>query len=640
MADNSPPDRTSNPWWDGIERLKNPRLSEYEAVGTRQLLKNLAIVVTVTLCLGFVSHWHVNKLVVESGEQFNAIIARTVLNALSPRVLEYLRSAPAELSDVNTPAYRMLDREVRRIIRGTRVMQLKIYSLEGSTLYSTDSSQVGENRDANPQFHSAMTEHKTSSLVFRKAFNRSERVTEEMNLLESCFLMDGEIANGTAVGVFELYTDVTSLVRKLEQSHYWAMLLVVVLLSISLGLHLQVTRTARKTISKHRKFIKAQTLALGEFHSLSNSLLDSIQAQILIVDQNGRIQRTNDFTKNRNGGDPSGSHISTLIRPCRGERPGADTLGSEMRKAFLTGLPQRGVQAEEAAAGNRLLSIDVHPIGDRHTTPGLAILYARDVTDEKAAQQQSCRQERLVAAGALAAGYAHDLRNPLASLASEIDLLAQEQRSDETLRAPLASMRRHLQRVLGIIGEMHAAFRSDHPSGQCASAAQSIRLAAAQAGCTAAVSGVSLIQDDIDPGLEMWINPNHLVMVLHNLLENAIQASSRDGRVVVGAGPAPGGKVEIRIEDRGRGMSPEEVEKALSALYTTKPHGLGLGLTVSQEIIRVAGGTLLIRSTPGKGTKVTLVLRAADAGCGGETLIPPLTADTPHGPERATGNNR
>ena len=66
------------------------------------------------------------------------------------------------------------------------------------------------------------------------------------------------------------------------------------------------------------------------------------------------------------------------------------------------------------------------------------------------------------------------------------------------------------------------------------------------------------------------------------------------------------GDLQIQVDDDGPGMTPEDIDKSLGVLYTTKPEGLGLGLTVSQELIRSAGGRLLMHSELGKGTRVVI----------------------------------
>jgi two-component system sensor histidine kinase HydH len=97
---------------------------------------------------------------------------------------------------------------------------------------------------------------------------------------------------------------------------------------------------------------------------------------------------------------------------------------------------------------------------------------------------------------------------------------------------------------------------------------------------------------------------------MHILVANAIEATALGGRVT-GQVATAGGKVEIRIADTGRGIAPEHLGKLFSLFFTTKPRGLGIGLTLAHRAIERFGGTIRADSTPGAGTVFIIELPAA-----------------------------
>jgi signal transduction histidine kinase len=110
-------------------------------------------------------------------------------------------------------------------------------------------------------------------------------------------------------------------------------------------------------------------------------------------------------------------------------------------------------------------------------------------------------------------------------------------------------------------------------------------------------------------------DPVGLRQVLLNLLENAIDASSPTGTIVVRGSLVPrqngrGPQVELSVRDPGYGMSPEEIRLAFQPFYTTKAsdRGTGLGLVIVDYIVRAHGGRLDLESAPGEGTTIRVFL--------------------------------
>lgn len=120
-----------------------------------------------------------------------------------------------------------------------------------------------------------------------------------------------------------------------------------------------------------------------------------------------------------------------------------------------------------------------------------------------------------------------------------------------------------------------------------------------------------VFRQKIIPGdLEIFADEKLIVQALINILKNAIEAlrGHQDATIQIIAGIAPTGKVEITISDNGPGIPPEILDDIFTPFFTTKTSGTGIGLTLSRQILRLHGGTLNVRTAPGKGTSLIMTL--------------------------------
>ena len=109
---------------------------------------------------------------------------------------------------------------------------------------------------------------------------------------------------------------------------------------------------------------------------------------------------------------------------------------------------------------------------------------------------------------------------------------------------------------------------------------------------------------------EIHADPDMLRRALVNLVGNAIDAMPNGGTLSVSAGPRPGGRYSVVVEDTGIGIPAEERERIFEPYFTTKASGLGLGLVLTKKIVDAHGGEILVDSTPGKGTRIEVALPA------------------------------
>ena len=113
------------------------------------------------------------------------------------------------------------------------------------------------------------------------------------------------------------------------------------------------------------------------------------------------------------------------------------------------------------------------------------------------------------------------------------------------------------------------------------------------------------------PAERGWFDPAQMQQVLINLLKNAHESGGEPAEVAVSVHPTPHGETALRVVDRGRGMEPAEMRRALLPFYSSKPAGTGVGLALCKEIIEAHGGRLRLQNRPGGGLMVTCWLTAS-----------------------------
>lgn len=229
-------------------------------------------------------------------------------------------------------------------------------------------------------------------------------------------------------------------------------------------------------------------------------------------------------------------------------------------------------------------------------------------------QAQIRHQEKMAALGVLAAGIAHDIGNPLASMSSELEMLELET-DIERVRESVGVLRRQVSRITGAVREMQDFSRRRGEEVTEVSIPAAVEDALRMVRHDPRARKVRMTAQ-VSPSLPLIkLIEDHLVLVLVNLLINALDAMPDGGDLKVSAA-REGAGVAIEVIDTGVGMSAEVKSRALEPLFTTKAKGkgTGLGLSVSADVMREIGGTLDIVSSPGWGTTVRLFIPEMGAG--------------------------
>jgi len=234
------------------------------------------------------------------------------------------------------------------------------------------------------------------------------------------------------------------------------------------------------------------------------------------------------------------------------------------------------------------------------------------------------QSERLSSLGQLAAGVAHEIRNPLNAISMASQRLQREYMPCEQDKGAefgrLTGVIRDEIRRLNIIIEDFLTFsRSRRLELREFSLTEVIQKLARLMGEEARVRGIALTVRPEQDALMVPMDVDKLQQALINIVKNAMESIEGTGSIDIVMEKRPGERAVVRISDTGSGLAPGEIEKIFDPDYTTKEKGLGLGLPIAFEIVRGHGGTIRVQSSPGRGTtfEVELPTKTPSAGTAG-----------------------
>jgi two-component system sensor histidine kinase PilS (NtrC family) len=362
--------------------------------------------------------------------------------------------------------------------------------------------------------------------------------------------------------------------------------------------------------------LETASASLEDLRALNQHIITSIQSGVLSYALDGRVLFMNAAAE-RILGVSAERVVLGPIGALLGE------LGPPQARARAAGerdAPLRWEQRYVRADGDeRVLGMSRSPLMDSAGVHRGDILVFQDLTPLRQMEDQIRRTEKFAAIGKMAAGIAHEIRNPLASISGSIEMLQRAENLNQTDRRLMDIVMREIDRLNGLVTDF---LRFARPRvGQL----ESVRLepllheVVEVFGYLGRESMSKRVDVDllVGQGLQVQADPQQLKQVFWNLLNNAADALSEGGLVqlearVVGASGAPDDGVEIRVVDHGPGIAPENIARIFDPFYTTKPRGTGLGLALVHRIIEEHGGHVRVESQLGLGATFIVWLPTPD----------------------------
>jgi two-component system, NtrC family, nitrogen regulation sensor histidine kinase GlnL len=354
------------------------------------------------------------------------------------------------------------------------------------------------------------------------------------------------------------------------------------------------------------------------------TVLDALLDGVIVVDAQGRVERVNaeacrilETSDDAASGQPIERLVGkghTIARAARG------VLGSGRS------LVESECRVERRFADDLVVEVAASPLVEDDRSTGGAVVALRDRTIHHALSELVNERERLSAFGHIAAGIAHEVKNPLGGIRGAAEILAARAAPGKT-RDAAELIVREVDRIAALVDDLMIFTREGALSLAPVNIHRVLDDVLELLSMDPIAAGVEL-ERRFDPSIpELQADSGRLVQVFLNLARNALQAMEGQGTLSIETrmtlahrlGAESGESLPtllVTVADNGPGIAPDVIDKVTTPLFTTRRGGTGLGLSVARHWVSHHGGTLRIDSEPGRGTRVRVALplrRAAEA---------------------------
>jgi PAS domain S-box-containing protein len=605
---------------------------------------------------------------IDLAEAQNVTLSRSIANAIWPRFSSYIMSTPIlERGALEAqPETHAIHEIIRSLTVGLPVLKVQIFNLDGLTIYSTEPQEMGVYRNENPGFIIAARQGKPASkLTFRHQISTFEGKVQDRDLVETYLPIhfDGRPIEG----VFELYSDVTSLVTAIKAStvnlavgfavvfgFLYAILFVVVRLADRTIKRQYADITSKNTtlereIAERKRTESALTKARGELekrvaertYKLTEEIVERRRAEDNLRKLSRAVEQSPTMTviTDIGGGieyvNPRFTQVTGYtLEEISGKTPrilkSGEMLPTEYERLWKTisaGKEWRGEMHNRKKNGELYWALTtISPIADQKGQVTHFLGISEDITQRKRDEEDARRHRnelahagRVVVMGEMATSLAHEINQPLAVISGCAQVCRDKLRSGDGGSAEMADsveqIAEQAQRANEIIRRTRRFLRKEEDERRPIDVNAAIhgiedllRLDARELGATVELD----LADKLPPVSAELIQIQQVVL---NLAHNGMEAMSgcRSGRrhVTIQTSLVPGDAVEIAVRDTGPGLAAENQERIFDPFFTTKPSGLGMGLAISRSIVEAHGGRLRATANAGGGAVFRFTLPRA-----------------------------
>jgi two-component system sensor histidine kinase PilS (NtrC family) len=356
--------------------------------------------------------------------------------------------------------------------------------------------------------------------------------------------------------------------------------------------------------------LAATARSLADLRALHERIVESIRSGVITTDLEGRI-----FTFNAAAEEITGHKVEDVKGHDASMFFGDMTrqIADSMNAAAIGKVSPR-FQADCLTPNGLALRLgfSIAPLfTEEGETKGMVITF-QDLTDVRALEETSRRQDRLAAVGRLAASIAHEIRNPLAAMRGSIQMLRSEMDGDTEQAQLMEIILRESDRLNKIVADYLNYARPRPAELNDVDVSKLVRDTLKLMRNSAELTERHVLEEDL-PTRPATVtgDAEQLKQVCWNVARNALQAMPDGGTFRIGLTEVEGNRVRLSFTDTGRGMTPEQVERLFEP-FTSTTGGTGLGLSIVYQIIRDHNGTINLRSRQGAGTTITIELPASN----------------------------
>ncbi len=353
---------------------------------------------------------------------------------------------------------------------------------------------------------------------------------------------------------------------------------------------------------------------LIETKNFLESIVDRAGDAISVVDLEGKILYWNEGAEKIYGyrkEEVLGKRLSDFLFPVDETlREEEEKLLSELMARVTQGETITNVEVKRKTKEGReiVTSMTISPLKDAEGKVIAASRICKDITQWKKAEERLAFTERLTSLGEISAGVAHELRNPLAGIKLNTQVLLRRKDLPVMERKLLESTLEGIGKIQKIVDDMlhFAKPKAAHFKEEEINEVVENSLAIFQTKLKK--ENITLLFDRGEGLPKVWIDIHQIQQVLANLILNAIQAMEKGGSLIVRTFLEKGGGVGISIQDTGIGIPKSHLYKIFDPFFTTKSEGTGLGLSITMKILENHEATIDVESEEGKGSIFTIHL--------------------------------
>jgi signal transduction histidine kinase len=246
------------------------------------------------------------------------------------------------------------------------------------------------------------------------------------------------------------------------------------------------------------------------------------------------------------------------------------------------------------------------PLLNQHLKETGWMVALSDITEQEKVQEYMHQSEKLALVGQLAAGAAHEIRNPLAVIYGFIQLLQKRLSPEEGNQYYLPLILQEIERVNQIVTELLMLSKPSRPNYREMELKEVVGSILPLMKAEATLHGIEIV-DRCETGTRLHVDVEQLKQILLNLMKNSIEAMKQGGVLTVES-RQDNKMVHITIRDTGEGIPPEYLNRIFEPFFSLKEEGTGLGLSISRRMVENHGGDLRIHSKPGQGTEIVISL--------------------------------
>ena len=338
--------------------------------------------------------------------------------------------------------------------------------------------------------------------------------------------------------------------------------------------------------------------SLSRIKAFSDNVVENLPIGLVALDHQGKIAAFN---------NSAASILQLSARQIIGEEAAriipAELLAEINNSKNRDGIIEKEIECKTARGKIVPLEIGAGSLRDENDLFLGNILLFKDLTEVRALRKEVARSQRLASVGRLAAGVAHEIRNPLSSIKGFATYFKERYPDKPDDQRTANIMIQEVDRLNRVVGQLLEFARPISIKPRRISLQTLLKDSVKLIEDRAAAKNLSVHTQFAAAVDEGWGDPDRINQILLNLYLNAIDAMESGGELNVGlSSDGDGRQFIITVSDTGCGISPENLSQIFDPYYTTKSSGTGLGLAITHNIIEAMGGKIMVKSDTGKGT--------------------------------------